>query len=144
MNVCYCYIEGSMDQILAYTTLVTYWHVNRYLIVFKESKLILGTDFFQLKECLRHDYVMSVHRLENSYLGRYHPTSTSSSYHFLFQYRPGEFNMVSTRSSRRRPAQRARTNRVSAPEIVFSVADFNDSEDLYKHCYRIHQSHTVS
>lgn len=41
--------------------------------------------------------------------------------------------MVSTRSSRRRSAQRARTNRVSAPEIVFSVADFTDSEDLYRH-----------
>jgi hypothetical protein len=39
--------------------------------------------------------------------------------------------MNSTRRTRRTPAQRARTNAVFASEIVFSAADFNDSDDLY-------------
>lgn len=41
--------------------------------------------------------------------------------------------MNRTRRTRGIPAQRAHTNAVSAPEIVFSAADFNNSEDLYKH-----------
>lgn len=41
--------------------------------------------------------------------------------------------MISTRSSRRLLATRVRTNAVSAPEKVFSAADFNDSEGLYNH-----------